>query len=197
MLFEMTGSYKIILPLMAACIISSLAARHLFNESIYTLKLARRGVNIRAGKEINVLQSIYVKDVMNSEVETIPEDLTLRKLAEKISKSKYNNFPVINKEGNLTGILSFFDYRDAIFDENLKDLVVAKDIATTDVVTVSLDDNLYNALERITSRDFSILPVMSPNDQSRLLGILTRGDIISTYNKAIIKKSLPFPNSSK
>lgn len=197
MLFEMTGSYKIILPLMAACIISSLAARHLFNESIYTLKLARRGVNIRAGKEINVLQSIHVKDVMNPEVETIPEDLTLRKLAEKISKSKYNNFPVINKEGNLTGILSFFDYRDAIFDENLKDLVVAKDIATTDVVTVSLDDNLYNALERITSRDFSILPVVSPNDQSRLLGILTRGDIISTYNKAIIKKSLPFPNSSK
>lgn len=197
MLFEMTGSYKIILPLMAACIISSLAARHLFNESIYTLKLARRGVNIRAGKEVNVLQSIYVKDVMNPEVETIPEDLTLRKLAKKISKSKYNNFPVINKEGNLTGILSFFDYRDAVFDENLKDLVVAKDIATTDVVTVSLDDNLYNALEKITSRDFSILPVVSPDDQSRLLGILTRGDIISTYNKAIIKKSLPFPNSSK
>ncbi|NQT55620.1 MAG: chloride channel protein [Desulfobacteraceae bacterium] len=194
MLFEMTGSYKIILPLMVACIISSLAARHLFNESIYTLKLARRGVNIRAGKEVTVLQSIYVKDVMNPEVETIPEDLTLRKLAEKISKSKYNNFPVINKEGNLTGILSFFDYRDAIFDENLKDLVVAKDIATTDVVTVSLDDNLYNALERITSRDFSILPVVSPNDQSRLLGILTRGDIISTYNKAIIKKSLSPPN---
>jgi len=194
MLFEMTGSYKIILPLMVACIISSLAARHLFNESIYTLKLARRGVNIRAGKEVTVLQSIYVKDVMNPEVETIPEDLTLRKLAEKISKSKYNNFPVINKEGNLTGILSFFDYRDAIFDENLKDLVVAKDIATTDVVTVSLDDNLYNALGRITSRDFSILPVVSPNDQSRLLGILTRGDIISTYNKAIIKKSLSPPN---
>ncbi|MBC8457352.1 MAG: chloride channel protein [Deltaproteobacteria bacterium] len=197
MLFEMTGSYKIILPLMAACIISSLAARHLFNESIYTLKLARRGVNIRAGKEVNVLQSIYVKDVMNPEVETIPEDLTLRKLAEKISKSKYNNFPVINKEGNLTGILSFFDYRDAIFDENLKDLVVAKDIATTDVVTVSLDDNIYNALERITSRDFSILPVVSPNDQSRLLGILTRGDIISTYNKAIIKKSLSPPLKSR
>jgi len=194
MLFEMTGSYKIILPLMAACIISSLAARHLFNESIYTLKLARRGVNIRGGKEVNVLQSIYVKDVMNPEMETIPEDLTLRKLAKKISKSKYNNFPVINKEGNLTGILSFFDYRDAIFDENLKDLVVAKDIATKDVVTVSLDDNLYNALEKITSRDFSILPVVSPDDQSRLLGILTRGDIISTYNKTIIKKSLSPPN---
>jgi CIC family chloride channel protein len=197
MLFEMTGSYKIILPLMAACIISSLAARHLFNESIYTLKLARRGVNIRAGKEVNVLQSIYVKDVMNPEVETIPEDLTLRKLAEKISKSKYNNFPVINKEGNLIGILSFFDYRDAIFDENLKDLVVAKDIATTDVVTVSLDDNLYNALGKITSRDFSILPVVSPDDQSRLSGILTRGDIISTYNKAIIKKSLSPPLTSR
>lgn len=191
MLFEMTGSYKIILPLMLACILSSLAARHFLNDSIYTLKLARRGVNIRAGKELNVLQSIIVKDVMNPEVETIPEDLSLRKLSEKISKSKHNSFPVVNKEGSLSGILSFLDYRNALFDENLKDLIVAKDIATTNVVTASLDDNLHKALEKISSRDFSILPVVSPDDSSQLLGILTRRDIISTYNKVIIKKSLP------
>ncbi len=190
MLFEMTGDYKIILPLMIACIISSLAARQMLNASIYTLKLTRRGVNIKAGKELNVLQSIFVKDVMNPKPETILEDLTLRKLAEKISKSKYNSFPVVNELGALTGILSFLDYRDALFDENLKDLVVVKEIATTNVVTVSLDDNLYNALEKIALKDFSILPVVSPDDTSRLLGILTRRDIMGAYNKAIIKKSL-------
>jgi len=58
------------------------------------------------------------------------------------------------------------------------------------VVTISLDDNLYNALEKITSKDFSILPVVSPDDSSKLLGILTRRDIIGAYNKAVIKKSL-------
>jgi CIC family chloride channel protein len=189
-LFEMTGDYKIILPLMMACIISSLASRHLLEDSIYTLKLARRGINIKAGKEINILKSILVKDVMNPEVETIPENITMGRLAQKISKSKYNSFPVVDEEGNLTGVLTFSDYRDAAFDENLHDLVVAKDIATSKVVTVSMDDNLYDAMERITLRDFSILPVVSPHKPSQLLGILTRRDIISVYNQAVIKKSV-------
>jgi len=190
MLFEMTGDYKIILPLMIACIISSVAGGQLLRESIYTLKLVRRGVEIRAGKEVNVLRSMSVKDVMNPQVETVPDDLSLGKLAQKIAKSKYNSFPVLDEEGRLTGILSFLDYRDAAFDENLRDLVVAKDLATTDLVTVSLDDNLYDALERITLKDFSILPVVSPDDRSKLLGVLSRRDIIGAYDKAVVKKSL-------
>jgi CIC family chloride channel protein len=191
-LFEMTGDYKIILPLMIACIISSVASGQLLKDSIYTLKLARRGVNIKAGKEVNVLKSIPVKDVVNPEVETIPEKITIGRLAEKISKSKDNSFPVVNDKGDLTGVLTFVDYHDVVFDENLKDLVVAQEIATTKVVTVSLDDNLYDAMEKITLKDFSILPVVSPNNPSQLVGVLTRRDIFSAYNKAVIKKSI-FP----
>jgi len=189
-LFEMTGDYKIILPLMIACIISYLASSQLLQESIYTLKLSRRGVNIRGGKEVNVLKSIPVRDVMNPYPETIPEGLSLRGFSEKISKSKHNSFPIVNKDGNLTGILSFLDYHDAVFDENLKDLIVAKDLATLNVVTVPIDDNLYSALEKITSKDFSILPVVDKDNPSILLGVLTRRDIIGAYNKAVIKKSL-------
>lgn len=189
-LFEMTGDYKIILPLMIACIIGSLASGRLLKESIYTLKLARRGVNIRAGKEVNVLKSISVREVMNPQIETIPENLSLGKFSEKVSKSKYNSFPVVDKEGNLTGILSFIDYQNAVFDDNLKDLVVVKDLATKELTTVALDDNLYSALEKITLKDFSILPVVSPDNPSKLLGVLSRRDIIGAYDKAVIKKSL-------
>jgi len=193
-LFEMTGDYKIILPLMIACTIGSLASGQLLKESIYTLKLSRRGVNIRAGREVNVLKSIHVKDVMNPEPETIPENLSLEKLAEKISKSKFNSFPVVDKDNNLTGILSFLDYRNAAFDENLRGLVVAKELATSEVVTVSTEDDLFEALEKISLKDFSILPVVSPDNPSQLVGILTRRDILGAYDKAVIKQSL-FPSS--
>ncbi len=187
-LFEMTGDYKIILPLMIACIVSSLASGQLLTDSIYTLKLARRGVNIRAGKEVNVLKSIPVADVMNPRVETISEEITLGGLAEKVSKSKYKSFPVVDREGRLTGIVTHYDYRDVVFDENLKDLVVVKELATPKVVTVAIDDNLYDAMEKITSKDFSLLPVVSTHDPGQLVGVLTRRDIISAYNRAITKK---------
>ena len=187
-LFEMTGDYKIILPLMIACIVSSLASGQLLTDSIYTLKLARRGVNIRAGKEVNVLKSIPVAHVMNPQVETIPENITLGGLAEKIAKSKYKSFPVVDRDGRLTGIVTHYDYRDVVFDENLKDLVVVKELATPKVVSVTIDENLYEAMEKITSKDFSLLPVVSTHDPRQLMGVLTRRDMISAYNRAITKK---------
>jgi CIC family chloride channel protein len=189
-LFEMTGDYKIILPLMLACIIATITSGQLLRDSIYTLKLARRGVDLKEGKEVNVLKSMFVKDVMNVNVETIPEALPLQKMAAQISKSKFNSFPVLDEKKRLIGILSFNDYCEAIYDEDLKDLVVAKDLATTDLVTVSLDDNLYTALEKISSKDFAVLPVVAAEDSAKLEGVVSRRDIIGAYNKAVLKKSL-------
>jgi CIC family chloride channel protein len=189
-LFEMTGSYKIILPLMLSCIIGTIAARQITKESIYTLKLIRKGVNIESGKEVSVLRAMRVKEVMNPNVETIPEDLSLVDMADKISKSKYNSFPVINSENRLAGIISFNDYHEAIFNKDLRGIVVAKDLATDHVVTVLSDDDLYTALEKISTRDFSTLPVVSSQDPLRLEGVISRRDIIGAYEKAVIKKSL-------
>jgi len=189
-LFEMTGSYKIILPLMLSCIVGTIASGQLLRDSIYTLKLGRRGIDIREGKEVNTLKSMFVKDVMNTNVESIAEGLPLDRMSEIISKSKYNSFPVLNSVNKLVGILSFNDYSDAIFDEDLKDLVVVKDLATAKVVTVSSEDDLYSALEKISREDYSTLPVVSPHDPAQLIGIVTRRDIIGAYEKAVLKKSL-------
>jgi CIC family chloride channel protein len=189
-LFELTGNYKIILPLMFSCILATIFAGQLMKDSIYTLKLARRGVDIREGKEVNVLKSMFVKDVMNQHVETIAEGSALVEMTDKISKSKYNSFPVLDAANKLAGILSFNDYSDAIFDENLKDLVVAKDLASENVVTVSADDDLFTALGKISRKDFSTMPVVSPDDPAELVGIVTRRDIIGAYEKAVLKKSL-------
>ena len=152
--------------------------------------MIRRGVDIREGREVNILKSIKVVDVMNSSVETVKENTGLEQFSGMVSKSKYNSFPVIDAEDRLTGILSFNDYSDAIFNEDLKNLIIARDIATKNVVTVTTEDNLFKALERITLKDFSIMPVVSPRDHLKLEGVLTRRDIIGAYDKAVIKKSL-------
>jgi len=189
-LFEMTGNYRIILPLMIACIISSVLSGQLLKESIYTMKLIRRGVDIRAGKEVNVLKSIPVKEAMKNDVETVPETMSLGKLAEKIATSKYNSFPVVNAGGKLVGVLSYLDYHDVLFDPELHNLVVAGELATRSVVTVAEEDSLFTALGRITSKDFSILPVVGRDDPLLIRGVVTRRDIMSAYNSAVTKKDV-------
>lgn len=198
MLFEMTGDYKIILPMMITCIVSALFARHLLPESIYTLKLIRRGIDIKGGKEVNVLKSMHVGDVMNPDVVTLSEEMSMGALAELISKSKYNSFPMLDKDGFLAGILSYRDYSEALFNDDLKDLVLAKDIATRDVKTVTSENNLFDAFESLSVKDFSIIPVVDPKEPGKLVGVLTRRDIIGAYNKAVIKKDIisRSPNAS-
>jgi len=188
-LFEMTDNYRIILPLMIACIISFIASSQIHKESIFTLKLVRKGINIKAGKEINVLKSLLVKEAMNPAPETVYEGISLTDLAHHLSESKYHSFPVVDSSGNLTGILSYFDYHEVLHNQQLGPLVVAKDIATSKVITVQPDDSLYTALQKISAKDFSILPVVSRENPDRLLGIVTRRDIIGAYNSAVIKRS--------
>jgi len=189
-IYEMTGNYKIILPLMITCIISCLVARRLCGESIYTFKLIRRGINIRGGKEVNILSSMPVKNVMYHTVEIVPESLHLRDFAERLPKSRSNNFVVVNAKEEITGVLTFLDYYDNLFREKVNDRMVVKDIMTSDVVTVTIEDNLATALEKITAKDFSILPVVSPDDPLKMLGILTRRDILEAYDQAVIKKAI-------
>lgn len=191
-LFEMTDNYRIILPLMIACIISFIASSQINQESIFTLKLVRRGVNIKAGKEINVLKSILVQDAMNPAPETVYEGLSLESLTRRISESKYHSFPVVDSFGNLTGILSYFDYHEVLHMQQLERLIVAKDMATRKVITVYRDDTLYAALEKIAARDFSVLPVVSRKKPNKLLGVITRRDIIGAYNHAVMKQP-PLP----
>jgi chloride channel protein, CIC family len=190
MLFEMTGDYKIILPLMIAAITATLTAGQLLSESIYTLKLSRRGVDIRAGREANILKSMRVSDVMNTKVETVGEGWNLSRLAAMIAKSKHNSFPVLGKDRRLVGILSFRDYSEALFNKDLEHLVVARDIATTRLVTANASDNLYDTLERFSQRDFATLPVVSADDPTRLVGILSRRDILRAYHNAVLRHAL-------
>lgn len=190
MIFEMTGDYKIILPLMISCIISSLVAGQIKQESIYTMKLLRKGIDIREGKAIGVLKSILVKDVMNRNVRTVAQEMPMGALIDVISKSKYNSFPVLDSAGRLVGILSHNDYVEPAFNEHLKDLVVVRDISTLDVITVSVNETLDQALEKISLKDFAILPVVSDEDPSRLVGVLSRRDIMGAYQQALVKQSI-------
>ena len=93
-------------------------------------------------------------------------------------------------EGRLSGIISFRDIRTILNEEGLLDLIIANDIATRDLVTVTTDDTLQEALDKITDRGVSQLPVLTSGRDHALVGTLTESAINAAYNSAIIKDEI-------
>jgi CIC family chloride channel protein len=190
-LFELTQNYKIIAPIMICCVISTFVARSIKKESIYTLKLLRRGVDIRAGRDVNVLKSMRVDDFMTKRPETIREDTRLRELINVLQKSKHSTFPVTDNQNRLVGMLSLKDFREIVFEDSLFDIVIARDIATIPAISVTPGDNLATALQLIDQNGVGHLPVIRGADgHKEVIGILSQSDIMSAYNHALEERGL-------
>ncbi len=186
-IFEMTSDYRIILPLMVAVVFSTLVARRLFDPSIYTIKLIKKGIFLKAGKDTAILRAHRVSDVMDKNYKAIPSNMLLAKIMEKVEASKETFFPVVDREGSFLGTLNFQDFFGVLTQHTLDDLVIAQDIVYTDVVTVNPEDDLEAAQKKFAVQGASVLPVVNKNDPGIILGVLRRGDLIQYYNTKLIE----------
>ncbi|KPL00049.1 MAG: hypothetical protein AMJ91_05575 [candidate division Zixibacteria bacterium SM23_73_3] len=189
-IFEMTGDYRIILPVMLASVVSTSLANHLKRESIYTLKLVRRGITLKAGKDKSLLEGILVQEVMTTSWQTLPQDMPLSQLLRFVEQSRETVFPVLNRKGELEGIVTLQDIRSVMTKRVLEDLVIVKDIMSTNASPITLDENLGSALSKFEVRDFDGLPVVDKHNPKKLLGILRRSDIISFYKKRLLEQEV-------
>nr|WP_321256405.1 chloride channel protein [uncultured Pseudodesulfovibrio sp.] len=189
-IFEMTSDYSIILPLMLTCITATVMNSTIERASIYTTKLLRRGIDIEAGRERHLLDHIVVKEVMTHEFVTIPASAPLSQIIWTFKTENAPYLHVVDGEGRLTGIISFRDIRTVLNEEGLLELVIAHDLATRDLVTVTTDDTLQEALDKITDRGVSQVPVLTSGREQKLAGTLTESAINGAYNSAIVKAEL-------
>jgi CIC family chloride channel protein len=188
-LFEMTGDYNIILPLMLATVVSTLVARLLSSESIYTLKLTRRGIHLEQGQDVDVMQGVTVREAMTTELDVVPLQMPLVDLADEFARTHHHGFPVIDGGGDLVGVVTIRDLEQALTAGGIDDKM-AGDIATTDGLLIAYpDEPMWKALKRLGTRDVGRLPVVQDEGSRRLVGMIRRQDIIRAYNQAIVKRA--------
>jgi len=189
-IFEMTGDYKIILPMMITCILSTIVSSAINRDSIYTGKLRRRGVDIAGGMEQNILRALPVGRFMTGEASTVPESMPLIDIIRTFKDLDVPYLHVTGADGALTGIISFRDIRPLLREEGLHYLVVAADVGTRNPVTVTPGDDIQKAMRLMTARGISQLPVVDATGTGRVLGALRQKDVLAAYDKAIVRREL-------
>jgi CIC family chloride channel protein len=194
MVAEMTGGYSLIVPMMIVSIISYLL---LGETSLYEKQVSTRiDSPAHIGDfAVDILDHLSVKEALppDRRVETIPEGMQFEEILQLIVHSNQNNFPVVDNDSRLKGILSLTDIRRVMLEKELHKLVIAKDIAVEEVLTVTLGDDLNTALKKMTVAEIRELPVVSREDSRKVISMLSRKDIIRTYHDEIerIKKGRP------
>ena len=186
-LFELTGDYAIILPLMIACILATLLSSRLQPESIYTMKLARRGVNLHAGRDANVLRNLTVSEIMRHDFRSLPAGEPLLELLSDLAHDEEPAYFVMDGE-RFQGVLSLHDLRPILGDiDGCKDLLTAGDLADASSRPLRPDDTLDAALARLQSQHRDVLPVSDGKD---IIGALHMEDILASYRREVFKRDM-------
>jgi len=190
-LFELTGDYRIILPLMLTVVVSTvLAQRMLKGESIYTLKLSRRGVRLKRGRDVDILQNVIVEEVMTHNTQTVSVNMSLRELTEMFAHIHFNSLMVLDKQGKLWGVVTMGDIEGAL-NQNEQDTITVENFGTTwpHLKVAFPDDTIDESLTQMSVLGLGSMPVVSHDDPYHLLGVIRRQDIIQAYNLALTRRT--------
>ena len=191
LLFEMTGNYLIIVPIMLSSIIGAVVAAKFNPDSIDTVDFGREGIDIHEGRETAVMKSIKVGKVITEDVDFISEQANVDQLLKIFSMAVDSfYFPVIDETGRMTGVVSLQDVKSILHDEELRLSARVGNICTRKVVVLTPDDNLYAAMTLFDSKGLEEIPVVEATDNRWVVGMLKRRDVIAAYNKEVIKKGI-------
>lgn len=181
MIPEMATDYGLLLPMMIACAASyGLAQILLDGSTMYTLDLKRKGVKLE--NDESLLKEIPVRDWMKRDVVTVSPDMTIKDARDRIMKHNYRGLPVVDKKGELVGIITFDDVRKV--PEEGQDEVLVDMVAVKNVIYAHPDENMKDVMDRLYENNVGRLPVVEREDKKRLVGIVTKTDAIDAYETA-------------
>ena len=187
--FEMSGDYALILPIMLCAAIAFITAKRIHPESIYSEWLQRRGEKIHYGRDVAVLEGLTVRRIYNREPHIIRENATIPEIMAAMGHSAQTEFPVLDAEHRLVGMLEYNDLRTVFSSmESLTPVLVAADIANEEIEPVTPADSLRTALQRMGVHGAHSVPVVEPGDSGKLLGTINRQEVYTAYDRELLRQ---------
>lgn len=183
-LFEFTGNYDLILPVMLASILSSLIARRLRPYSIYTESLRGRGVDLPWRMEEAVLAGLKAENLMRADPNTLKPGDSYGDVVKKFLSTRRQRLLVVGTDGKLLGAVSLHDIKSALEHPEAVTAVVAYDLMVPVDRVLKKDERLHRATEIFAHSDYERLPVV--DDDGVFLGLIAKRDLLAVYAQEVL-----------
>ncbi len=184
MLFEMTGNYEIILPVLLTLAVSGVVCRAVDKRSLFIHSLLRRGVSIDRGREELVMYELHVQDIMRSHFASLSVDAPFAQLAELFLHQRIYDVYVIDSTGAYHGFINIQDIKGLLGSPHQELSVL--DVERRDLPTVSPEQPLTDVLSLFFRYEVEELPVV--DGSGRLIGVLSERDVVGAYNREVLRK---------
>ena len=194
---ELTHDLNALPAMLIASVVSYGLNVLVLKHSILTEKVARRGYLITQEYAVDPLERLSVGAVMTTEVVAVPAALPVRDLLGQYffggGRSKHSGYPVVDKLGNLLGVITRSDLLEhwitGLIDGS-KDAavlgngaIIAYDLISRQSITAYPSESCRIAAERMAQMGVKQLPVVSPDDPNKLIGIVTVGDLLKAHQR--------------
>ncbi len=183
MLFEFTGNYDLILPLMIASIVSSLVAKRLYPYSVYTEPLQRRGVEISYRMEEAALARLAVEDMAREDLDVLRPAETYGQVVDRFLATRRQRLYVV-EGGTLLGSISLHDIKHTLRETEGLAVALAHDLMTPVDTVLRTTDRLHRAAELFARSDYERLPVVDGAGLYR--GVLAKRDLLAVYAQEVL-----------
>ena len=187
MIFELSNDYHIMVPLMTACVVAALTKRAFGSDSILTEVLTEKGVDTEWSLERSWMRAVPVSRLPWRSVPSVHASAKLKALKDVYISSGKGCVIVTDDADEMIGMVTFADLQSWLLDSSADDLVVAEEVANKQVMTLSEDDSLLDAIDILDRATFEQMPVTDADNPRRVLGIVSRNAVFSTYHKLIVK----------
>ncbi|MDY4043738.1 MAG: chloride channel protein [Marinifilaceae bacterium] len=180
---EISGGYALFLPLMLTSVIGYLTSKGMEPYSIYARRLAQKGDLLTHNKDKAVLTLMKLDKVVETDFQSVGMDDTLGDLVKVVSKSSRNLFPVLNKRGQLLGIVSLDDIREVMFDSNMYATTYVRDYMVRPPAIIDIHESMESVMKKFEDSRAWNLPVLQDN---KYVGFVSKAKIFNTYRKVLI-----------
>lgn len=196
MVSELTGNYSLLAPLMLVCVVAMLVMR---KNTIYEKQVACRFESPAHLGDfvIDILEGVKVKSLARKgkKPTLIPEEMTLPEILDKIAPAKTTYYPVVDADELMTGIFSMTDIRRILNDDIPPTLVIAEDIATRNVITVTPEAELTDVMKKLTARNLDEIPVVDVDEPRKVLYMMSRRTLLAHYAETMEKTKQEYQES--
>ena len=185
--FELTGDYQITVAVMLATSIATMIVQQAQGRSFFHWQLENRGLNLRGGRARHLLQTLTVRDVLAEDFDKIPEHTSIPDIKTMFSRQPHSTVVVVDNEDELVGTISFSDLKHVAFDNNLDNLINARDMARNQALAPAPEDTLEGVLAVMDVSGEEHLAVVAATDDRTVLGVVHHRDILRAYNRALLQ----------